>query len=97
MVKNSRKTYGTGDLRPMNMPRFVDVEADKFGNPLRVRLIDTWVDVKEVVDHWRIDDEWWKEKHISRSYYSCSLDGGSRVTVFQNLLGRQGEWYRQIG
>ena len=97
MVKNSRKTYGTGDLRPINMPRLVGVKADEFGRPLRVKLIDTWADVGEVVDHWRIDDEWWREEPISRSYYTCFLDGGPRVTIFRNLLGRLAEWYRQAG
>ena len=97
MVKNSRKTDGAGDLRPMHMPRLVGVKADELGRPLRVRLIDTWVDVRWVVEHWRIDDEWWREEHISRSYYTCFLDGGHRVTIFQNLLGLWKEWYRQTG
>ena len=97
MVKNSRKAYGAGDLRPMNVPRLIDVKPDELGRPLRVRLIDTWLDVRGVVDHWRIDDEWWREEHISRSYYTCFLDGGHRVTIFQNLLGIWKEWYRQTG
>jgi hypothetical protein len=48
--------------------------------------------VAEILDHWRIDDEWWR-KEISRLYYHVALDGGRLVTVFQDLIA--GGWFMQ--
>ncbi len=49
--------------------------------------------VLQVQDTWRIDDEWWRERPVSRLYFSVALEDG-RVTVFYAdlLLGR---WHRQ--
>lgn len=51
-----------------------------------------FVPVVEVVDRWRIDDEWWR-KEISRLYFRVVLAGGRMVTVFRDLL--TGEWFLQ--
>jgi hypothetical protein len=48
--------------------------------------------VKEVLNMWRIDDEWWRNS-ISRMYYSLGFSGGSRLTLFQDLI--TGQRYRQ--
>lgn len=48
--------------------------------------------VVQVLDTWRIHDEWWREE-ISRQYYRLELDRGTVETVFQDLVS--GEWYRQ--
>jgi hypothetical protein len=48
--------------------------------------------VKEVLNIWRIDEEWWR-KPISRLYYLVEFTSGSRFTVFQDLI--TGQWYRQ--
>ena len=38
-----------------------------------------------VLETWRIDDEWWRERPMSRVYYSVLLEGGRTVTVYQGL------------
>ena len=62
------------------------------GTPKAVRFRNRLLQVKDVLNMWRIDDEWWR-KPISRLYYSLELTSGSRFTVFQDLT--TGEWYRQ--
>jgi hypothetical protein len=48
--------------------------------------------VQEISNLWRIDDGWW-QKPVARLYYALELEGGSRITVFHDLIG--GKWYRQ--
>jgi len=48
--------------------------------------------VESVLDRWRIDDEWWRAE-VSRMYYSVGLEGGVKVTIFQDHV--KGEWYFQ--
>ena len=48
--------------------------------------------MKEVVNTWRIDDEWRREP-ISGLYYLLEFTSGSRFTVFQDLIA--GRRHRQ--
>jgi hypothetical protein len=41
--------------------------------------------VEAVLETWRIDDEWWRQRPISRIYFSLLLEGGRTVTVYQKL------------
>jgi hypothetical protein len=72
-------------------PERIEIAAQE-GKPFVVRLKRRPVLVKDVVNVWRIDEEWWR-KPISRLYYSLELENGARITVFRDLLG--GTWYRQ--
>ena len=72
-------------------PERIEVAAQE-GRPFVVRLKKRPVLVKDVVNVWRIDEEWWR-KPISRLYFSLELENGARITVFRDLLG--GRWYRQ--
>jgi hypothetical protein len=60
------------------------IEAIKY----RKRLLQ----VEEILNKWRIDEEWWR-KPISRLYYEIAFASGSRFTVFQDLI--TGKWYKQ--
>jgi hypothetical protein len=42
---------------------------------------------------WRLEDEWWRERPISRRYWHLELDSGKRINVFQDLI--DGAWYQQ--
>jgi hypothetical protein len=35
-----------------------------------------------LLETWRIDDEWWWERPVSRLYYSLLLEDGRVVTVY---------------
>ena len=69
------------------------MEADKDGGPVAVHLSIGRCVVKEVLETWRIDDEWWREKPISRLYYSLLLEDGRNLTVYRDLVTER--WARQ--
>ena len=91
MVKNSRAASRAGAIRSLNSPRPVIVKAGSNGQPRTI----SGLEVAATEDLWRIDDEWWRERPISRKYWECGLEDGTKVTVFQDLL--TGLWSRQSG
>jgi hypothetical protein len=44
------------------------------------------------MEAWRVDDEWWRQE-VSRLYFRLELEGGIRLTVFQDLISLK--WYEQ--
>ena len=93
MVKDTRTAAGASHIRALNEPQLVEVKAGGDGQPVALKLRRRWVSVETLVDRWRIDDEWWRERPISRMYYECQVDQGLHVTVFHDLM--TSEWYRQ--
>ena len=93
MVKDPRTTKGTGGIRALSQPNRLTVKANEDGIPTTLKLNSQWVEVESIADRWRIDDEWWREKSVSRLYYECVVDQGLRMTVYQDL--GSGEWYSQ--
>ena len=89
MVKDTRAPAGAGDIRALNRLHPLAVKTGDGGVPMSLRLRGRWVAVEEVIDRWRIDDEWWREQPICRMYYECAVDQGLRVTVFQDLVADQ--------
>ena len=49
--------------------------------------------VSAVQDRWRLDDEWWRERPISRLYHALLLEDGSLLVVYRDLLVEA--WYTQ--
>jgi hypothetical protein len=70
------------------------VEADESGEPRVVVLERERLAVAAVQDRWRLDDEWWRERPVSRLYFSLLLEDGRTVTVYQDLIGLR--WARQV-
>jgi hypothetical protein len=79
-------------IRPLNQPAPVAVEADERGAPKAVLFKGTFRQVRAIADTWRIDDEWWREE-IARRYFEIELEGGRRLTVYQDLV--RGDWFAQ--
>ncbi len=52
-----------------------------------------WRKVLEVLDTWRIDDEWWRKQPVSRLYYRVILEDGTMTGLFKDLINDQ--WYQQ--
>jgi hypothetical protein len=75
----------SGRLRPLGQPRAVRVLACDAGRPVRVRLANRWVEVRGILESWRIDDEWWREP-ISRAYYALVLSTGAHLTLYHDLV-----------
>jgi hypothetical protein len=80
-------------IRPLNVPRPLRVEADARGFPLRIQLRAGWMEVTEIADRWRIDDEWWR-KQVSRMYFQVRLAPDGGATIFHDLVSRD-RWYLQ--
>src|SRR5690349_12741625 len=97
MVTNSRASLGPRSLRPLNTPAPIRVECDRHGRPISVRKT-RWPRSRAVVqiqDCWRIDDEWWRERPISRLYYTLLLEDESLVTLYHDLISDK--WFEQRG
>ena len=93
MVKAAGEAARPHRLRPLRKPKPIAVEADADGRPLAVTLGGRRLRVLQVQDFWRIDDEWWRERPISRLYYRLELVDGRTVVAYNDLV--QGRWYAQ--
>jgi hypothetical protein len=49
--------------------------------------------VESILERWRIDDEWWRDRPISRIYFRLLLEDGRTVDVYQAM--RTGRWFQQ--
>jgi len=94
VVAHTRAPARPHRLRPLREPRPVDVEADGEERPVAVTLRPgERLRVTEVQDTWRIDDEWWRERPVSRVYFSVALEDGRVITVYSDLA--TAGWWRQ--
>lgn len=80
------------ELVSLNVPRAAEVETQADGAPRAVTVRGRRVTVTDVLDTWRIDDEWWRME-ISRLYYRVGLTDGHALTLFRDLVS--GDWYEQ--
>jgi hypothetical protein len=42
--------------------------------------------VERIDEVWRVVDEWWRTKPVTRNYYRVSLDDGRLVTLFHDEI-----------
>ncbi len=111
MVAYSGASVCADRLRPLNQPRRIRVEVDARGYPIavagsaRIRR-HSGSRVAEVLDRWRIDDEWWRAPShageggdscrgagVSRMYFQVVLENQQLLTIFHDLVA--GSWYAQ--
>ena len=95
MVSYTRKKAHVSTSRPLNTPKNIKISTDLKGLPNGMKIFGLNQLVKEIQDRWRIDDEWWREKPISRMYYKCLLKNFAVIIIFQDLITK--EWHRQSG
>ncbi len=62
------------------------------GKPSSIRVRQRYVKVTNIINIWRIDEEWWRTP-VSRMYFLLELGNGARISVFHDLIG--GNWYKQ--
>jgi len=93
VVTDTGAAGGPGRIRQLNRPRPLRVEADADGRPTAIWLAGRRCAVEAVLERWRIDDEWWRERPISRLYYRLALEDGRVVTVYRDLVN--GRWAKQ--
>ena len=92
MVAHSRAAARAHRLRPLNRAKPIQVEVDESGEPRGVMLGHERLAVAALQDRWRIDDEWWRTRPVSRLYYSLLLEDGRTVTVYRDLVS--GRWFK---
>ena len=92
MVQDTGAAPSAGAIKPLNTPIAIKVKTDGWGEPSKVRL-GSWLEVVAVQDRWRIDDEWWRDRPISRIYYMVVLRNGLQMTICRDLVAET--WYRQ--
>jgi hypothetical protein len=101
MVAHSRTALRVDRLRALNAPEAVEVDVDASGVPRAVRRPEVvgrsrnnggGQAVENILDVWRIDDEWWRLP-ISRLYYDVMLEGGGHIVLFKDLVA--GAWFTQ--
>ena len=86
------RPFGSAQGRALNRPRPLRVEADAVGRPVAVWPASGGghrYGVAEVLESWRIDDEWWREQPVSRMYHSLLLEDGRAVTVYRDLVNER--------
>jgi hypothetical protein len=69
------------------------VEDSEDHRPAALWLSNGRFAVEEVLETWRIDDEWWRKRPVSRMYYRLLLEDGRTVTVYEDLTS--GRWWEQ--
>ena len=100
MVAHPRAAGGLRRVRPLditqgrllNRPRPLRVEAGEHG-PSATYLSGRRLAVEAVLETWRIDDEWWRERAVSRLYFSLLLEDGRMATLYRDLVNRR--WWQQ--
>lgn len=95
MVPNPRTQKRFGALRPINRPIPIQIQESSQYVPMSMLYNRFWLQIVDIEDRWRIDDEWWREQPISRIYFQILLENGQRLTIFHDLF--QNEWLQQHG
>ena len=68
------------------LPKPPKAPAIRRGRTFRVTSID---------DLWQVNDEWWRERPISRKYYQVTTEDNRQFTIFRDQTN--GAWYQQRG
>ncbi len=92
MVANSRTPVRTHRLRPLNLPRPVNVVLNERGLPIAIVRDGKRKEVEKIGEIWRVDDEWWRDP-IARRYVETILEDGRRLVVYEDQ--RTGKWFEQ--
>lgn len=92
MVQDTGAAQGPGGIRPLGLPKPIQVRADERGWPVAVKRGRRWVPVT-VEGHWRVDDEWWRGEGVARVYFETLLPDDLRCVLFLDLSTNW--WYRQ--
>jgi hypothetical protein len=92
MVASSGAETSADRLRPLNLPRPVQVTVDaQSGLPLALHERHRR-EVECIQDSWYVDDEWWRDP-ISRCYVQVLLRDGAIRTLFHDRITDR--WFEQ--
>ncbi len=91
MVAHPRAPVRPHQFRTLNQPRPVRVQAAD-GIPRALLLDRRWQAVGAIQDHWRVEDQWWRQP-LRRRYFEVWLEDGTVRTVFED--SQTGAWFMQ--
>ena len=92
MVALPRAAGGADRLRALRRPRPIAVRMRE-GRPAAVKSGRNSVAVAAILEHWRLDDEWWRERPQVRWYYRLALEDGRTITLFHDRIADA--WFEQ--
>ena len=103
--RNTSAQPSKAPLRPLGLPRPIEVRTDGDGLPLEILLLGGMrtsrggdrrtLAVEGVEEVWRIAEEWWRDTSIGRTYYRVIVDGGRPLTLFRDRGDLGGGWFEQ--
>ncbi len=73
-------------------PPVIAVETAADGRPSRLRWRRWLVEVAAICNHWRVEDDWWRQE-VARDYYKVRTADGTLCVIFRDR--RQGTWHLQ--
>lgn len=79
-------------MRPLHVPRPVEVREDAAGEPASLLIERRWRPVARIDDRWTFD-LWWLPEPVSRAYYRIEHGDDRWMTLFRDQ--RDERWYRQ--
>ena len=83
---------GADAIKPLHLPRPVEVQEGAEREPVSVCLERRWRPVALISDTWTFD-LWWLPEPVARSYYRVDPGDGRQVTLFRDRT--EDRWYRQ--
>lgn len=93
MVKASGKTSRSRRIRPLNAPSVIRVTEGSNSEPRAIVMERSELQITRIEDRWRVDDEWWRGRPVSRLYFHVFLEDERHATVFHDLIDDR--WYEQ--
>lgn len=93
MVTSPGAQTGADRVRPLNLPRPIEVTLDEHsGLPSVLHEHNRGREIERIQDSWQVDDEWWREP-ISRRYLQVVLRDGALRTIFNDRITNR--WFEQ--
>jgi hypothetical protein len=89
----------SASLRPIGMPRAIEVRTAGDGLPLAVVRLDarghrsSEARVESIEEMWRLAEAWWREPAQARTYYRVALEDRRLLTIYQDDAASG--WYEQ--
>jgi hypothetical protein len=93
MVQAPGEAARSRGIRRLNVPQVVEVQTDPSSRVPRTlkERGGRWIGVASLEDSWRVEDEWWREVPLMRTYYQAYLDDGRSLTLFLDEMA--GQWH----
>ena len=89
--------HTTAPAAALNLPQPLEVQSVDHPDgrqPVAVHWRGRWRRVEAIANVWRVSDEWWRAV-AERQYVLVDLEGGMRLTLFEDLL--LCAWYTRRG